>query len=887
MLDKKHYDIGIVGWWYNLNYGGTLTYYALNDALKSMGYSVLMVQRSGGTEENTVPRIFAQKHYNISASYTYNTLGELNQYCDTFIVGSDQLWNPYLTLYSGPEFFLSFVEQGKKKISYSTSFGNVDHCDAEFISKYKPLIQRFDAVSVREDYAVRICASDFEVYAQQMCDPIFLCSPENIKKLAYDAHNEYPDKYVLNFLLDPNQEKIDKCRYVRDKLKINDMVNFTGLQNVDQNIKNFEGESVYVYAEIEELIKAYRDANFVITDSYHGTCLAIIFNKPFISIANMQRGEKRFISLLNWIGLRNRLVMDLEEIDSNIELLGDIDYQNVKKTIEDTRERCREWLKTVIETPKEQMFSVVRNTEQQLLNIKTVTSELDKTFCTGCGSCVSICPVNALFLKPDNLGYYRFAIDYAKCISCGKCVSVCPAIKLPENWNTSHPQLFEFIAADEKVLYNSSSGGAFPIFARETFKRAGVVVGAAWRDDFSVEHIIIDNEKELYKLQKSKYLQSYLGDIFRKVKEKLEGDIFVLFSCCPCQAAGLKAYLQKEYDNLIIVDLLCGNSPSTMFFQKYIATNFNESLKEYEFRHKGQGWNADCIFVTTVTGVNEVRRGGKQDNYQRVYHNHVMCAPHCEKCNYQTVPRFGDLTIGDFWGIDGKDKTIDTSKGVSAILCNNEKGRKFLDSIPREVYSIKRQVPLEWLGGNGNAINGSHNFCSPKRNDFYKAIKAMSFTEAIVYALKPNHGVDTERGLFDFCAKENHFTFNPSIWNEDYINGTIVLTTRESNPRVGNYAVMPIHNTIKADKAYILKIRFKLSTNAPIYNFHLKSAGESLIQVIYSHKVELTDSTKWVEVSHEFVADSNVYDEFMIGASQLSGENRWLVIDYIKIFEKI
>lgn len=876
------YDIGIVGWWHNLNYGGVITYFALNKVIEEMGYSVLMIRRSCSINDvlndNCVPFQFANKYYNISDKYLKGDMTELNKLCNIFMVGSDQMWNPHLMTWSGPEYFLDFVNDDKKKIAYATSFGNIEKCDKAFISQRETLLRRFNAISVRENYAVDILKTDFHIRAGQVCDSIFLCHKDIYERLAETSKKVLPKKYVLNFILDPSKESIDLCRFVRKKLNIETVVNFTDLQNIEENLKNFNGEDVEVNAEIEDLVKAYQNAEFIVTDSLHGTCLAIIFNKPFISVINKKRGEKRFISLMNWCGLKERFVYNWGDIYEQESLFMPINYTNTNYIIEDARNKGLKWLRYAIETPKDQMPSIILP--------DTVDTVLGKKNCTGCSACENICPVNAISLKPDDLGYYRADVDYDKCIGCGKCIGVCPAIKLPENNNNSHPQLFEFIAADEKVLFNSSSGGAFPILANEAFKRNGIVVGAAWRDDFSVEHIIIYSEKDLYKLQKSKYLQSYMGNTLKNIKEKLDSGIFVLFSGCPCQAAGLKAYLQKEYDNLIIIDLLCGNAPSTLFFKKYMEEDFAESLEKYEFRYKVQGWNADCTTTTTTTGHTEVRRGGKQDSYQRVYHNHVMCPPHCENCKYQNAPRFGDITIGDFWGISKNDKTIDTSKGISAVLCNNEKGQAFFNSISSEMYLVKKQVPLEWLGGNGLVIKGSNNFASPKRNDFYEAIRHKSFKESITYALKPNHGIRSEKGVFDFSAKDTHFKFNPAIWNEDFINSVVILTTRERSPKTGNYAVMPIYNNIEANKTYLLKLRFKISTDASVYNFHLKSVGESLYQVIYSHKVSAADSINWVVVEHEFISDSNIYDEFMIGAAQLTGENRWIAIDYIKILEK-
>lgn len=356
MSDNEHYDVGVVGWWYNLNYGGTLTYFALNKAIKSLGYSVLMIQRSCPKNyipnEDTVPRRFANKYYEISKRYTYDELSELNHFCDSFVVGSDQLWNPYLMSCSGPEYFLSFVNEEKNKVAYATSFGNIEHCNREFIAKYQPLLQKFDGISVREDYAVNMCKSDFNISALQVCDPVFLCDKGNYDKVAESSVKEYPQKYILNFLLDPNSEKVAACRYIKDKLSIEQSVNFTDLQDIEKHVADFEGEYVNANAEIEDLVKAYKNANFVVTDSFHGTCFAIIFNKPFISFANRQRGEKRFISLLNWLNLSERLVFDLKDVYENEELSTEIDYSRVNSIIADTRKMSLAWLNTVLQKKK-------------------------------------------------------------------------------------------------------------------------------------------------------------------------------------------------------------------------------------------------------------------------------------------------------------------------------------------------------------------------------------------------------------------------------------------------------------------------------------------------------------------------------------------------------
>lgn len=344
----EKYKVGIVGWWYNLNYGGTLTYYSLNKSIQKMGYSVLMIRRGqwGATmpNDNTVPMRFAQKHYNVSRLYSVRDMHWLNYSCHAFVSGSDQLWNPYLQEYAGPEFFLSFVNDHNLKISYASSFGNVESVPEDFKEKHMPLLKRFNGVSVREDYAVDLCKNDFDMDVEHVCDPIFLCSAEEFKNAIQDTKIALPEKYTMNFMLDPNEDKVKAFKYVREKLGINESMNFTDLQNVEERVKGFCGEKVYGNAEIEEFINSYANADFVVTDSFHGTCLSIIFNKPFISIANKDRGEKRFVSLLKGLNLLDRLVFDIDEIYSKEELLKPIDYSVVNARVQELQAKGYEWL---------------------------------------------------------------------------------------------------------------------------------------------------------------------------------------------------------------------------------------------------------------------------------------------------------------------------------------------------------------------------------------------------------------------------------------------------------------------------------------------------------------------------------------------------------------
>lgn len=373
---NSKYDVGITGWWYNENYGGTLTYFALHQTLKKMGLSVLMIAKCSANENykpkyESIPYRFAMKKYCISKNYKPTEISVLNDHCKTFISGSDQLFNPTLWEYSGPQYFLNYVSNQNNIISYASSFGNgfVDKNNLKFDMAY--WLNRFDALSVREDYGVDIFHNVFHLHAEKVMDPVFLCDVEEYKKLAMEAGKTKENAYVLSFFLDPNKEKRNAILSIAGKLEL-PYVNLLNAIDFDENMKSLSLDNTKPNIDIEEWLFYYMNADYVITDSFHGTCFAIIFRKKFISIANRQRGEKRFVSLLQDVGLIDRLIYDIKELEERPELFEEIDYDEVYKNITPKVRSSYQWLENAIKHPKPKDIDTfnVLNTEIERLKEK-------------------------------------------------------------------------------------------------------------------------------------------------------------------------------------------------------------------------------------------------------------------------------------------------------------------------------------------------------------------------------------------------------------------------------------------------------------------------------------------------------------------------------------
>lgn len=693
-----------------------------------MGLSVLNIVTPHNKFEAHVKRFIEEMYPQnvISETLPFERVQEYNDYCSMFLTGSDQIWQHREGRDSRYEKFfrLDFADESKRKVSFSTSFGAYNHEDKKLQEEFRKLFERYSSISTREDIGVDILKRRYGIHATQIMEPVFNVEPEVFYELAeHSQMKEEKEPYLLTYILDPSPDKKKAIQFYAKKMGIRTVNILDGFAAAyDENKERLGLPGTLPNIWCADFIKYFVNASFVITDSFHGTAFAVIFNKAFISIANYGRGIERFNSLLDKINMKDRLV-DNKNIPEDEKYLYHMNFSYANAIIAKERKRAIIWL-------KDALFS------EKLPDVKLknrITTYLEKDMCTGCGACVSICPCGAIETKGDEFGVYRAYIDEYKCTNCGMCVKSCAALELPTNLNSQEPLSYAFVCEDEEMLMKSSSGGASPVFAQEIIRRGGVVFGAAWKDDFTVEHIIVENEADLNKLQKSKYLQSYLGNTFSKVKDFLQTGRTVLFVGLPCQVAGLKKFLGRTYLNLIMVDMLCANIVSTKFFKKYLDETYGiENVQEYTSRYKQNNiWNGYTLKVTKRDGTTDINVAKHTDNYQAMYHSLSMRSTQCGKCKYQGLPRYGDVTIGDCWGIEKYDASIDAKKGVSAVLVNNDKGEKFLNSIPEsEIAVLKAENLNEMKKYNVCAFQKNRKWpISPKREKFFEMISENTFAE--------------------------------------------------------------------------------------------------------------------------------------------------------------
>ena len=297
--------------------------------------------------------------------------------------------------------------------------------------------------------------------------------------------------------------------------------------------------------------------------------------------------------------------------------------------------------------------------------------------CTGCRACELSCPKKCISMVPDNEGFMIAVIDTAICVNCGLCIELCPQnIHIP---SATPIKTYAAQYRNDYELQKSASGGAFIAFANYILQQCGVVYGSAYLKDWLVGHIRVDSIKTLPKLQSSKYAQSDTLNTYQEAKTDLENNLLVLYSGTPCQIAGLKRFLKKDYSNLITIDLICHGVPSPLLFKKYIqylSRKHQSDVLSYNFRDKDLGWGLS-FKVKTTTMV--ARQNALLDPYYFHFLQGSTYRECCYVCKYCSLSRVSDITIGDYWGVKDNHPDIYSSKGVSAILINTTKGLEFFD----------------------------------------------------------------------------------------------------------------------------------------------------------------------------------------------------------------
>lgn len=310
---------------------------------------------------------------------------------------------------------------------------------------------------------------------------------------------------------------------------------------------------------------------------------------------------------------------------------------------------------------------------------------VDKSKCSGCYACKSICPQQCISMESDEEGFWYPVVDTDKCINCGLCQRTCPILNKDKIEN--NPCAYACFNKDERTRIKSSSGGIFSLIAEHVIDMDGVVFGAEFDEEFAVRHSFIKTKDQINQFQGSKYTQSKIGDTFKQAKSLLEQGKAVLFSGTSCQIAGLKSYLGKSYKKLFCVDIVCHGVPSPKVWNQYVLYRekcAGSKVSEISFRKKDPGWRRFSMYFKFMNN-SEYLQPRDSDSYMKAFLRNLCLRPSCYACSFKTLNRQSDITLADFWGIESVLPRMDDDKGISLIFVNSKKGRYIFEKINNSI----------------------------------------------------------------------------------------------------------------------------------------------------------------------------------------------------------
>lgn len=320
----------------------------------------------------------------------------------------------------------------------------------------------------------------------------------------------------------------------------------------------------------------------------------------------------------------------------------------------------------------------------------------NKNECCGCTACMNICPQKAIRMEKDEEGFLYPVVDKEKCIECGLCKKVC-AFQKGYNVEGSLKKVEVYATKNksDEIRMHSSSGGMFYTISKYVLSKGGLVYGVIFDNNFHAVHIRTDSIDGIKKMMGSKYSQSELGNIYNDVKKDLKDGKLVLFTGTPCQVGGLNKFLQNiDKTNLILVDLVCHGTPSPYLFQdyiKFIEKNKKKKIIGYYHRSKKIAWQQHTENIVYEDGKEDYTSRLSQ-TWKRLFGTTLFFRPSCYSCKYTNTIRTGDITIGDFWGIEKYNKEFTDNKGVSLTLVNTIKGQKVFDEISKDLIINNRKI---------------------------------------------------------------------------------------------------------------------------------------------------------------------------------------------------
>lgn len=340
--------------------------------------------------------------------------------------------------------------------------------------------------------------------------------------------------------------------------------------------------------------------------------------------------------------------------------------------------------------------------------------------CTGCFACVNVCHQGAIVASTDNKGFYRPQILEDECVNCGLCSNVCPVLSPIHNVGF-HQEAYVCKNKSDEIRRKSSSGGLFSALADAILAKGGIVFGVKIDNSIVTVFSSSDSENGIESFRGSKYVQAYVGDVYREIKKSLISGRSVLFTGTPCQVAGLKSYLSKDYSNLYTLDFLCHGVPSPKTFLKNIEEieqKEQDKVVSYHFRDKQKSWHLFNTRICFTSGRVKTVFSRFFDYYYRLFLSSYGLQNSCYNCLYTKRERMSDITMADCWMKCSKTSKLKIhydDKGLSLAIINSHRGADLF----REISSSVTSSSLNYDEVVDKNVYLRKPSCKPKDNELF------------------------------------------------------------------------------------------------------------------------------------------------------------------------
>lgn len=675
--------VGILTLYYKTyNFGAQLQAYALQRVIERLGYQCEQIRFKWCREETIEGYENASVDQELFADFSMSVPHSLKVYdaddiydClddyDIFVCGSDQVWGVEHSMppYKLPFMTMSFVPEDKVKIAYAASLGGAA-APGKIEEVLKEALGKMDAVSVREKSAVSYIERISGIDAVNVLDPVMLLQREELDGMAGKKKGRKPYIFYYTVGADSNLELLVR-ELSRDKSLEIEKAAYTGGNKIGP----------------QDFVKLIRDADYIVTDSFHATVLAILFHKQFLvtpvdRIATERSRNIRLTELLKLFGLQNRFIIadagGKFDIKKAFRLLETgINYNAVEKELLKQRQKSIEFLKRNLGIEKQQ-DGFLKPREK----------------CSGCGICALKCPDGCITMEKDELGFVYPVRDKKRCRECGICRKICNYhCRKDEEAITRAAAL---ISKNETVRNNSSSGGAFYEIASYILRSGGIAAGCIFSESYRAEHRICRNIEELEQFCRSKYVQSNAYEIFEELKAELAKGIAVLFAGTPCQTHALTSYIGFVPDNLFLIDLVCGGVTAPGLWDKYLQEKQKDELIlditmrcQYSEYLREEGFPAFAMKLKYLS--HEEINPSEEDWFLSTRLSFYRDC--CYQCQYKGINRDSDITIGDFCGMKELVPSLYDGRGVTLAFIHTKKGGGLL----RDIEGMLGQYSLDGI----------------------------------------------------------------------------------------------------------------------------------------------------------------------------------------------